>query len=286
MKGRIVFLIGLFVFGCASTKDVKVLDKEMDKLYSQINTLRKENDLTKNDLSDLRAENQKLKADLLLRVENIQSEMRSLSTDIEEYKELFRRPSREMDRMKDDMEGRLKALEERRKTQEEKIKELEDRLKSPESKNLGPESRPTASDGSASTKELLSDLKGVSTGMGDLYRDAYDTFHKGDLEGARRKFEAFLKQYPNTELSDNAQFWIGETYYLKKDYEKAILEYEKAIVKYPEGDKIPAAVFKQALAFLELGDKTNAKNLLKRVIEKYPQSDQAQLAKKKLETIK
>jgi tol-pal system protein YbgF len=122
--------------------------------------------------------------------------------------------------------------------------------------------------------------------MGDLYRDAYETFHKGDLEGARRKFEAFLKQYPNTELSDNAQFWIGETYFLKKDYEKAILEYEKAIVKYPEGDKIPAALFKQALSFLELGDKTNAKNLLKRVIEKYPHSDQAGIAKKKLETIK
>ena len=286
MKGRIVFLIGLFLFGCASTKDVKNLDKEMDKLYSQINTLRKENDLTKNDFSDLRAENQRLKADLSLRLENIQSEMRSLTTDIEEYKEFFKRPSKEMDRIKEDMEGRLRALEERRKTQEEKIKELEDRLKAAEPRTPGPGSKPMESEKLASTKEVLSELKGVSTGMGDLYRDAYETFHKGDLEGARRKFEAFLKQYPNTELSDNAQFWIGETYYLKKDYERAILEYEKAIVKYPEGDKIPAALFKQALAFLELGDKTNARNLLKRVIEKYPQSDQAQLAKKKLETIK
>jgi tol-pal system protein YbgF len=136
------------------------------------------------------------------------------------------------------------------------------------------------------TKEIPAELKGVSTGMGDLYKDAYETLHRGDFEVARRKFETFLKQYPNTELSDNAQFWIGETYYLKKDFERAILEYEKAIVKYPEGDKIPAALFKQGLAFLELGDKTNARNLLKRVIEKYPHSDQAELAKKKLETIK
>jgi tol-pal system protein YbgF len=146
-------------------------------------------------------------------------------------------------------------------------------------------SRPE-SERSPSTRETLSELKGVSTGMGDLYKDAYETYHRGDLEGGRRKFEAFLKQYPNTELSDNAQFWIGETYYLKKDYEKAILEYEKAIAKYPEGDKIPAALFKQAYAFLELGDKTNARNLFKRVIEKYPQSEQAAIAKKKLETIK
>ncbi len=110
---------------------------------------------------------------------------------------------------------------------------------------------------------------GVSAGAGNLYKDAYETLQKGNIEGARGKFEAFLKQYPNTELSDNAQFWIGETYYLKKDFERAILEYEKAVVKYPEGDKIPAALFKQALAFLELGDKTNARNLLRRVIEKY-----------------
>jgi tol-pal system protein YbgF len=180
----------------------------------------------------------------------------------------------------------LKILEERRKTQEERIKEIEDRLKALDGKTAGLTSKPIESERSMATKEVPAELKGVSTGVGDLYKDAYETFHKGDLEGARRKFEAFLRQYPNTELSDNAQFWIGETYYLKKDFERAILEYEKAIVKYPEGDKIPAALFKQALAFLELGDKTNARNLLKRVIEKYPRSEQAEMAKKKLETTK
>ncbi len=282
MKGWIIFSIGLLLFGCASTKDVQILDKEMDKLHSQIDVLQKENDSAKNQLSDLRAENQKLKTDLSLQLENVQSEIRALSTSVDEYKELLKRPSRD----KEEMEGRLKILEERRKTQEEKVKEIEDRLKGLDGKTAGSISKPMESERLASTKEIPAELKGVSTGMGDLYKDAYETFHKGDLEGARRKFEAFLKQYPNTELSDNAQFWIGETYYLKKDYERAILEYEKAIVKYPEGDKIPAALFKQALAFLELGDKANARNLLKRVIEKYPHSDQAELAKKKLETIK
>jgi len=286
MKGWIVFLIGLLLFGCASTKDVQIMDKEIDKLHSQINILQKENASTKNELSESRAENQRLKTDLTLRLENLQSEIRSLSTGIEEYKELLKRPSKEMDRFKEDMEGRWRGWEERRKTQEERIKEIEDRLKGLDGKTAGSTSKPMESERLASTKEVPTELKGVSTGMGDIYKDAYETFHKGDLEGARRKFEAFLKQYPNTELSDNAQYWIGETYYLKKDFERAILEYEKAIVKYPEGDKIPAALFKQALAFLDLGDKANARNLLKRVIEKYPRSEQAEMAKKKLETIK
>jgi tol-pal system protein YbgF len=166
------------------------------------------------------------------------------------------------------------------------MREIEDRLKGQDGKTAGSTSKAMESERVASFKEVPPEIKGVSTGMGDIYKDAYETFHKGDLEGGRRKFEAFLKQYPNTELSDNAQFWIGETYYLKKDFERAILEYEKAIVKYPEGDKIPSALFKQALSFLELGDKGNARNLLKRVIERYPRSEQAEMAKKKLETIK
>ena len=286
MKRWTVFLIGVLLFGCASSKDVRMLDKEMDKLYSQISALKRENDFTKKDLSDLRTENQRLKSDLSLRLENIQSEMQSLTTDIEEYKEMLRRPSKETDRVREDMEARLRTLEERRKNQEEKIRELEERLKASEPKTSGPEFKPMDPERSASTKEIPPDLKGNSTGIGDLYRDADQTFHKGDLEGSRRKFEAFLKQFPNTELSDNAQFWIGETYYLKKDYERAIIEYEKAIVRYPEGDKIPSAIFKQALSFLELNDRTNARSLLKRVIEKYPRSDQAEMARKRLETIK
>jgi tol-pal system protein YbgF len=122
--------------------------------------------------------------------------------------------------------------------------------------------------------------------MGNMYKVAYEAFQKGDVEGARKKFEAFLKQYPNTELSGHAQFWIGETYYQKKDYERAILEYEKAITKYPEGSKIPAALYKQGLAFLELGDKANARNLFKRVIERFPRSEHAEMAKKRLEAMK
>jgi tol-pal system protein YbgF len=285
MKGSIIFLIGLLLFGCASTRDVRFLDRGLDVIQSQINSLQKENNSTKKEISDLKTENQKLKADLSLRLENLQSEMRTFSTSVGEYQELLKRSSKEMDRFKEEMEGRLRTIEEKRKTQEEKLKEIEDRLKGLDGRMAASASK-AESERLASTKETISEIKGVSTGMGTLYKDAYETFHRGDLEGARRKFQAFLKQYSNTELSDNAQFWIGETYYLKKDYEKAILEYEKAVVKYPEGDKIPAALFKQAFAFLELGDKTNARNLFKRVIEKYPISDQAQIAKKKLETIK
>ena len=290
--GRIkmwIFLpIGVFLLGFATTGDVQSLDREIDKIYSELSALRKENSSLENKMSALSEENQKLKTEFLFRLENLQSEIRTLSTSVEEYKDYLKRPSKEIGRVKEDVEVRLKVLEEKRKSleeknkaQEEKIREMEDRLKGMEGKVKQAElekSRPA--------KEVLPEAKGLSAGMGDLYKDAYETFQKGKLEGARRKFEAFLKQYPNAELSGNAQFWIGETYYQKKDFEKAILEYEKVITQYPEGGKIPLALFKEALAFFELGDKENARRLLRGLIERYPYSYQAEIAKRKLETIK
>ena len=288
MKTWIILPIGVFLLGCASIRDVRILDREIDKLYSELSALRKENNSFENKISALSDENQKLKTEFLFRLENLQSEIRILSTGIEEYKDYLKGPSKEIGRVKEDVEVRLRILEERRKNleeknraQEEKIREMEDRLKGVEGKMKQAELEK-----SSPAKEVLSEPKGLSAAMGDLYKDAYEAFQRGDFEGARRKFETFLKQYPNTELSGNAQFWIGETYYQKKDFEKAILEYEKAITKYPESGKVSAALFKQALAFLELGDKTNARNLLRKVIERYPNSEQAEMAKKKLETIK
>jgi tol-pal system protein YbgF len=283
--GRIkmwIFLpIGVFLLGFASTRDGQTLDREIDKIYSELSALRKENSSLENKISALSDENQKLRTELLFRLENLQSEIRTLSTGVEEYKDYLKRPSNEIGRVKEDVEVRLKVLEEKRKSLEEKIKEMEDRLKGVEGKIKQAELEK-----SSPVKEILPEAKRLSAGMGDLYKVAYETFQRGDFEGARKKFGAFLKQYPNAELSGNAQFWIGETYYQKKDFEKAILEYEKAISKFPESSKIPAALFKQALSFLELGDKTNARNLLRRVIERFPHSEQSEMAKKKLETIK
>jgi len=284
-----IFLpIGLFLLGFATTGDVQTLDREIDKIYSELSALRKADSSLENKISALSDGNQKLRTELLFRLENLQSEILTLSTDVEEYKDYLKRPSKEIGRVKEDVEVRLKVLEEMRKgleeknrAQEEKIKEMEDRLKGVEGKIKQAELEK-----SSSAKGVLPEAKRLSVGMGDLYKVAYETFQRGDFEGARKKFGAFLKKYPNAELSGNAQFWIGETYYQKKDFEKAILEYEKAISKYPESSKIPAALFKQALSFLELGDKTNARNLLRRVIERFPHSEQSEMAKKKLETIK
>ena len=136
IKIRIILSLGLFLFRCATTRDVQILDREINKLYSELSALRKENNSFENKISVLSDENQKLRTEFLFRLENLPSEIGILSTGVEEYKDYLKRPSKEIGRVKEDVEVRLRILEEGRKNlgeknkaQEEKIREMEDRLK-------------------------------------------------------------------------------------------------------------------------------------------------------------
>jgi tol-pal system protein YbgF len=104
----------------------------------------------------------------------------------------------------------------------------------------------------------------------------------GKLKEARRKFQELLRRFPTSRLADDAQYWIGETYYLEKRYDKAILEYDKVVINYAKGDKVPGALLKQGFAFLALGDKASAKQLLNQLVGEYPDSDEAKTARSRL----
>ena len=69
-------------------------------------------------------------------------------------------------------------------------------------------------------------------------------------------------------------------------FEQAILAYQDVMKKYGKGNKVPGSMLRQAIAFYEIKDKTSAKLLLNKLIKQYPKSKEADIAKKKLETIK
>ncbi|HQL00210.1 MAG TPA: tol-pal system protein YbgF [Smithellaceae bacterium] len=119
-----------------------------------------------------------------------------------------------------------------------------------------------------------------------IYASAYQLFQEGQYGKAREAFVQFLAEHPKSEYSDNAQFWIGECYFFEKKYEQAILEYDKVTKNYPGGNKVSYALLKQGLSFLNLGDKTSAKLLLQQVIREYPNTNQARIARSKLQEIK
>jgi tol-pal system protein YbgF len=119
----------------------------------------------------------------------------------------------------------------------------------------------------------------------DVYEAALDTYTNNDFKDARRMMEAFIEEYPDHKLAGNAQFWIADAYYSEKEYADAILAYEDLLQKYKGHAKIPAALLKQALAFLEMGDEKAAIGILRELIENHPDSEQAKTAKEKLSTL-
>jgi tol-pal system protein YbgF len=120
----------------------------------------------------------------------------------------------------------------------------------------------------------------------EIYTDAFKDFKDGEYERSRGKFEAFLKAFPDVSLASGAQFWIGESYYMEGNIERAIIEYDKVIKNYPKGEMVPHALLKQGLSFLKIGDKTGARILLEKLTADYPDTHQARIAASTLATLK
>jgi tol-pal system protein YbgF len=115
-----------------------------------------------------------------------------------------------------------------------------------------------------------------------LYSYAYELYKNGKYFECRKKFNEFLKLYPNDDLSDNALYWISESYYAQREYQKSIDTIEKLIGKYPSGNKVPDATFKLAIDYKELGNTDKAISILKKLIADYPDSRVTEIANKKL----
>lgn len=115
-----------------------------------------------------------------------------------------------------------------------------------------------------------------------LYRKAYDLLKQGQYGQAIDSFRRLIERYPDHDLSDNAQYWIGEAYYAQQDYKRALEEFSKVVDTYGKGNKVPDALLKMAYCYAELGDKQRARESLKRVLRDYPWSDPAKKAKERL----
>ena len=119
-----------------------------------------------------------------------------------------------------------------------------------------------------------------------MYLKGYQEVVDKNYAAATETLTGFLVEYPEHKYAGNAQYWLGEIYYAKGDWEKAILEFDKVVKKYPASEKIPASLLKQAFAFEKIGSRKEAKLLLGSVIDKFPKSPEAGLAKKKLDSMK
>jgi len=78
-----------------------------------------------------------------------------------------------------------------------------------------------------------------------MYNNAYGDYLKGNYSLAIDSFKLFLQHYPNTPLSDNALYWIGECHYSQGQYQEATDTFNELLVSFPAGDKVPALTLKK-----------------------------------------
>jgi len=118
-----------------------------------------------------------------------------------------------------------------------------------------------------------------------VYDQAYLDLTRGNYSLAILGFKEFVRRVPESDMADNAQYWIGESYYAQGDFRQAVREFGKVMDKYAYGDKVPSALLKTGFAKLQLGDRSEAVSYFRQVSDEYPESEESRLAKDKLRSI-
>ena len=118
-----------------------------------------------------------------------------------------------------------------------------------------------------------------------LYDRGYTLYHQGKYLDAEASFQRFLQAYPLTELSDNAQFWIGESRFARGDTRGALAAFREVLQKFPEGNKVPDALIKEGDCLEKLGDRDGARDRYNEVKRRFPDSGAAVMAEDRLASL-
>lgn len=116
------------------------------------------------------------------------------------------------------------------------------------------------------------------------YAAAYDLLRPEQrrYQEAIKAFELFIQQYPNGKFTDNARYWLGEANYVTQNNEAALAAFRQVLEYHPKSPKVPGALLKIGYIEDAMGDEAAARASLQRVIDDYPTSSAASMAKKRL----
>ena len=190
--------------------------------------------------------------------------------------------------------GRMDMIEHQLKTLEDKInminKDIDVRLKMIEGKPIeggGLSNQqvskkfdapvavgaPKSISGDTITKgEKLPDVKTKSAD--EIYQEGLDAINNGKNEDATDRFTSFLTKFPDHKLASNAQYWLGESYYGRKDYAKAAVAFAKGYEKYKDGNKGADNILKLGLSMQMLGKKEEACTAFVNLPKEFPKAPQ------------
>ena len=109
-----------------------------------------------------------------------------------------------------------------------------------------------------------------------LYSDAMKKLQEGDNAGAERTFKAFLQSHPKHQLAGNAQYWLGESYYARRDYQNAMTAFAEGYKNYKASPKGPDNLLKLGITLAVLGRKSDACQVFAKFSQDYPRATDLQ----------
>ncbi|MEO0122476.1 MAG: tol-pal system protein YbgF [candidate division WOR-3 bacterium] len=206
------------------------------------------------------------------RFNNFNWQMDSLRYYTAKFDSILQQQSKEMSQLRTDYYTKSEELA-------EKLEMLNTRLSEQESQLTQINERLSRGKKVSADSE---DVSSVSPEARLIYESAYHNYVKGNYNEAITGFRSYLKVAPDSPLSDNAMYWIGECYYSLGKRQDAVDTFNELINKYPQSNKRPTALYKIGIIYEEAKDTKTAKTYFERVIQEFPNAPEASLAKERL----
>jgi tol-pal system protein YbgF len=263
MRHLLLPVIGAAAGVALSAVPATAANKDIERLYVQVAAL------------------QSQIADLQRTAEESQREVRRLTDLLAEQNAFFRKTVQEQRLQDEATQTALREITER-------IGELDARLQSQAAMAAAAAAMPAtaplpATDGGEATPVATPPPPVASPPPArELYSQAYADYTRGNYDLAMQGYREYLRYYPDTDLSDNAQYWIGESLYAKRLYAEAVDAWDELLREYPSSDKLPDGRFKRAMALERLGRRREALAEYRAVADRYPNSEAGRKAKERL----
>ena len=191
------------------------------------------------------------------RLNQLQQAITLLTGQIEQLQYRNQQLQQQMEKMQADYDFRLEQLEKGRP---------------------GGTARPPAAPASPPPQAMAAPPGGAAAAAGSdqLYHDAFKLLQDGDYAGAEKGFKTFVQRYPQHVLAGNAQYWLGETYYARRDYQNAMAAFAEGYKVYKASPKGPDNLLKLGITLAALGRKADACNVFARFNQDYPRATDLQ----------
>jgi tol-pal system protein YbgF len=269
-------------FGCAFQSDLTDLHLELDQMKEKMAQTSLKLDANDRIIKDKSQSSSKEQGDAFLKLDQIAVDIQTVQGRIEENNHSLS----ELSQKTEEQSLRFTDLNSRMSMMENRISLLEKTAPLPKASPPEPSPDDQGKLILPGKSQENSTAPNVTISPQEAYNLAYGDYVKGNYDLALLGFQNFTQQFPASLLAPNAYYWLGESFFSKKEYSKAIENFDKVAREFPKHDKVASSILKEGYAYIEMGEKPRGKAYLKKVIEQYPRSNEANLAKEKLATIK